>query len=75
MVAVVDLKEIVSRGGGIILRARDIPIMDIKEIASRAANSGALVTLRNANHIPVVDLKEIASRSQGHVVLDFTREV
>jgi len=71
MVSVIDMKEIATRKGGMILDATKVSAIDIKEIATRAS-SGGTITLRNASQLSPIDAKEIATRGQGHVVLDFT---
>lgn len=68
-----DIKEIASRGGGMILDASRFSAEDLKEIASRASTKDhGFIILRNSVRLSAEDAKEIASRSQGHVILDFT---
>ncbi|QWT45383.1 hypothetical protein [Azospira inquinata] len=70
-VSISDLKIIASKGGGMILDARNIPASDLKIIASNASYSGAQITLKNVDAVSLSDLKIIASYSKGCVVFDF----
>ena len=45
---------------------------DLMILASRAANGGGLVILRNAARLTTDNAMIIASRSQGKVILDYT---
>lgn len=66
-----DLKDMVSRGSGLVLDAKVISVEDLKVIASRASGSKAQVFIKNPNVISSEDLKAIASRADGSVVFDF----
>ena len=67
-----DLQIIASRGGGMIIDAGQYTADDLMILASRAANGGGLVILRNAARLTTDNAMIIASRSQGKVILDYT---
>jgi len=71
-ISVADLKIIAVNGGGMVIDAKQVPVTDLKIIASNASKGGGLVTLKNADALSVTDLKIIASNSKGHVVLDLS---
>jgi hypothetical protein len=74
MPSVQDLKDMVSRGGGMILDSSQVPITDLKDIASRASSSRALITIRKAGRLSTPDLKDLASRGSANIIFDFSEE-
>jgi hypothetical protein len=71
MLAISDIKAIVSLGGGVSIDAVQYAIADIKQMASLAASSGATLILRNAGRaVATADIKAIASLAPGKVIFE-----
>lgn len=63
-----DLRRIVSRGGGLDMSIQGYPAMHLQSLASCAANSGAKLTFRDVSGLSVSEMQDIASLARGNVV-------
>lgn len=70
-ISILDLKAIVSNGGGVNVDASKISVLDLKAIAKNASVSGAIIYFRNAAALSSLDLKAIASAAPGKVIFEF----
>ena len=69
MRSALEIKKIVSVGGGVIVDASQYSTVDLKSIA---ANAKANVVLKNTDEMSTMDLRSIASAGKGHVIIDLT---
>lgn len=70
--SVLDLKGVVSSGGGLIIDANEYSTLDLKGIASSASKKGVKITLKNSKKLSTLDLKGIASSGKGSIIFDMT---
>lgn len=69
MRSALEIKKIVSVGGGVIVDASQYSTVDMKAIA---ANAKADIVLKNTDDMSTLDLRSIASAGKGHVIIDLT---
>ncbi len=69
MRSALEIKKIVSVGGGVIVDASQYSTVDLKAIA---ANAKANIVLKNTDEMSTMDLRSIASAGKGHVIIDLT---
>lgn len=69
MRSALEIKKIVSVGGGVIVDASQYSTVDLKAIA---ANAKANIVLKNTDDMSTLDLRSIASAGKGHVIIDLT---
>ncbi len=72
MFSVLDIKSIITSGGGMILDAKQFSVIDLKSIANLAAGKQIQIVLKNLQGKSTIDLKSIAFSGNGYVVFDFT---
>ena len=68
----IKLREIVKRGGGVIVSAKDVDIMTLRDLCRFAKASGAHVVIRDASKLGSIDCWEMARLCPGSVDFDFT---
>lgn len=71
---IIKLREIVKRGGGIIVSAKQCSSDIVRDLCRYARASGAQIIVRNALEYSSIACSEIARLSPGNVIFDFTDE-
>lgn len=70
-ISMLDLKSIVTKGGGIVIAANKVSALDLKSLATKSGESGAKITVKNPHALSALDLKSIATKGNGNVTFDF----
>lgn len=68
------LREIVKRGGGVIVSANDVNAFALRELCRFAKASGAQIVIRDASRLSLVECGDMARLCPGNVVFDFTSD-
>lgn len=66
-----DIKRVVENGGGLIIAANALSVLDLKRIAELSAQSGAKITVKKPQLLSALDLNSIAKKGKGNVLFDF----
>lgn len=67
-----DLKNIASAGGNLVVNADKFTSLDLKIIASSGVGTKCKLTIKKAGILTGLDCRNIASANPGNVTFDFS---
>lgn len=67
-----DLRNIASTGGNLVVNADKFTSLDLKNIASSGVVNKCKLTIKKAGKLTGLDCKNIASANPGNVTFDFS---
>lgn len=68
----VQLKQILSSGGSLIIDGSSFNLSQLKQFAIEAAKSNVTINIKNASNITPDNLQKIALIAPGQITFDFT---
>ncbi|RQD99904.1 hypothetical protein [Prevotella intermedia] len=67
-----DLRNIASAGGNLVVNADKFTSLDLKNIASSGVGTKCKLTIKKAGKLTGLDCRNIASANPGNVTFDFS---
>lgn len=68
---ITDLKDIIRLGGGMNLDATLFSVTELKDFASLAERSGAIISIKNTENLTISNLKDLAQLGGSKVTFKF----